>query len=695
MRLFRLLLCTLLLVALAAGQSSPSNSGGPASNQQSGQGAQPQNPLQEGQKPPEPQQPTVPTSKGFESGAALGEDQNLGEVRLMTRYTQLNAGSPAGLARSFRVEGSNNLGEFNYFLDRGWGTRRFQFLSMYRGTDDVSIDPEHNSLQKGYFRIYGARDEYIFGDALVNYSRLSFNQNIKGAALTFKPADKWKIAGTGGVFIDRWGSLFKDQPANCFPPPGTTPSTSPQCGRPFTAGVGGARVEYAFRRDSALGFNFSSYNDIVESRRPQALGTAPNPASNQVGTIDLKLQAKGARMEAEYAYSFTDFDSRASGLCPTCDTRIPDTTPGLLGTQGDWGGRFEASYRYKRLNLRASYLRYQPNFTSFNARQIADLQDFVARASYELTDWMTIDGTIRRSNDNLRQQFTQEKVLWGPEARLIFHDLSFYKRAVFEMGYRHRDVQGFTISSTTPCNPAPAPFTRRCDDRFVRIPYAELTVPVRTTFFSVGYEKRKSVDNLRVGQGTNTDRVYGSLRGIYDWGGWHVNPSLRYEIERQTYRPGQDQFVVARPNDFLNPIDLLLLDHDSNRLATAMLYVEAPKWFIVELAFRSSSATVTGLNNLTVACTASITPPCVAVPPQATIGQAVPGASGFSRPSYRAAVTYKILNDENKVLIFSFERNSNFFYAFATPPHGALNPNNFDERVAGVTFVYKFGKRGR
>jgi len=51
---------------------------------------------------------------------------------------------------------------------------------MFRATDDQSIDPTHNSLQKGYLRIYGPRDEYIFGDALVNFSYLSFNQNIRG-----------------------------------------------------------------------------------------------------------------------------------------------------------------------------------------------------------------------------------------------------------------------------------------------------------------------------------------------------------------------------------------------------------------------------------------------------------------------------------------------------------------------------------
>ena len=62
---------------------------------------------------------------------------------LMTRYTQLGGDS----SKSFYVPGENNLGEFNYFMDRQFVlTRRLQVLSMFRATDDKSIDSEHNSL---------------------------------------------------------------------------------------------------------------------------------------------------------------------------------------------------------------------------------------------------------------------------------------------------------------------------------------------------------------------------------------------------------------------------------------------------------------------------------------------------------------------------------------------------------------------
>lgn len=629
------------------------------------------------------------------SGAATGEkDQELGEVRLMTRYSEVN-GDEKGQARSFHTPGSNNLAEFNYFLDRKWfgSTYRYQFLSMFRGTDDPSIDPERNSLQKGYVRLYDPRNEFIFGDALVNYSRLTFNQNIKGISTQNRIGQSWKLLTVGGVFIDRYGSLFKEQPlpdsAKCtsplIPPPGY--SADSQCGRPFTSAVSGARLEYALTRDSAIGFNFASSDDLTFTRRDQPFNTPPQPASNRVGSVDLKLQKGMFRMDSEFAYSATNFDVR-NGLCVApCDSRMP--TPGL-GFQGDLGGRFDASYRYHKWTFRSSYVRYQPNFASMNARQIADLQDFLFRVSYDIADFLTIDGTMRRNNGDLKQQNPFQTTIWGPEGRLMFHDLPFYRKAVFEVGYRHRIIDGF--NATVPASGLVAGCVKQssgsgmvCVDRFLRQPYVELTLPVKTTFLTVGYERRQSIDHLRASGTSNTDRIYGGLRGIYDVGGWHINPSLRYEFERQNHQLDPDTFAglpVAQAQ-FLNPFQLLLLEHDNNRLATASMYVETPRWFIIELQFRATTSTATTPGTLTQPCTAATTPPCIAGQP--TITLSTPVAAGYSRPSYRANITYKIANDENKIFIFSFERNNNFYFT----------SDDFDERLFGLTFVYKFGKRAR
>lgn len=637
----------------------------------------PQSPLEEPKKPTEAEQNQPQASKfNVSDQTASGEDQQLGEIRLTTRWTEVGGDqtrsfrvaphtiseqcAPGGVAiAGCIVARQNNIAEFNYFLDRRFlASRRFQFLSMYRGTEDPSVDPEHNSLQKAYVRIFGPQDEYIFGDALVNFSRLSFNQNIKGVSATRRINDDWKIAGVGGVFIDRWGSLYKDL-----------------LGRPYTASIAGLRVERRlFNPQSAVGFNFSSSRDRVDSLSQidpatgatLAAGSSPQPATNQVATLDGKFNSKfGLNVDAEFGYSFTDFDRRSSlaGCAAPCDTRVPQPT--LDRSQGDWGLRMEGTYRFKRLSLRSSFVRYQPNFASINARQIADLQDFVFRSSYDVTDWFTVDGTIRRSNDNLKQQKTFQTTLLGPEMKFVFHDLPFYRRGVFEFGYRHRDVSTSDGSAS----------------RFIRTPFAEFSIPIKQTILSLGYERRQAQDQIDARQTSNTDRVAIGLRGIYDIGNWEINPSFRFELERQSRRPAICDFPVPTPPATSNPPGTLCnifldprLFRDSNRLGSVNVFVQAPRWIIMELAFRSSSATLTSLTQPSDPNTGLALPPPFPAAP-----------NGFSRPSYRGALTYKVRNDENMTFTFGFERNNNFYF---TSP-------NYDERVWSGTLLYRFGRRGQ
>ena len=616
MRITTFVLYLFLLAAMAVSQTSPSspntsNQTGNSSNAglQAGDVNQAaQNPLASATQTQTQNTEKTQAATFDVSNSTAGQDQVIGEVRLMTGYSELG-GDPT---RSFHTPGANNLAEINYFEDHRFVmTQRLQVLSSLRATDDASIDPEHDSLQKAYMRMYGPKDEVILGDALVNYSRLSFNQNIKGLSTTFKIGDNWKISDVAGVFIDRWGSLYK--PFSALP------------GRPYLAFVAGARVERKLFKDSFLGFNFSSSSDQVDSLPRADPGSAPEPARNRIGSIDSRLTFGRVRLDGEFAYAFTDFDIRSSAGCPSgCDSRSPQP---LLGYQSDWGGRLEASWRYKRLNLRESYVRYQPNFASINARQIADLQDISFRASYDLTDWLLVDGTVRRSNNDLRHQLPFETTFWGPEAHFILHDLSLYKRGTLEFGYRHRNVQGSDGSI----------------NQFVRIPYAELGIPVGTAVFTLGYERQNAVDEVSAVNNNNSNRFYTGVRGVFDLGGWHINPNMRFELNREAHRP-----LI---ND---PVPNFTLFFDSNRLSTVGIYIEPPKLFIAELAYRDSSATIFG-------------------------------PAGFSRPSYKAALTYKFRNDENTKFIFAFERNNNFYF---TSP-------NFDERIWSGTAVYRFGKRGQ
>jgi len=420
---------------------------------------------------------------------------------------------------------------------------------------------------------------------------------VKGFSGAWGLGERWKFSTIAGVYIDRWGSLYKD--SSEFP------------GRPYTAFVAGARLEYKPWKEGSIGLNFSSSHDIESSLTTAPAGTAPLPQENQVGSVDVKYRHKKFSIDAEAAGTGSIADLRTS-----------------QGYDSDWGARVESSYKWKRLAFRGSYVRYEPGFVSVNARQISDLQDWAFRVSLDITNQITIDGTARRSNNNLRSQLPFETRVWGPEGRISFHDMPFYRRMVIDLGWRQR------LNSTSD----------NSVDSSIRIPYVEVSIPYRTTFFTIGFERRQTLDSVNPSQTSVSNRPYASLRAIWDIHGWHVNPSFRYELERVSQRPG-----LA-----LNPPDPLL-QYDSNRLGTASLLIESPKYFIAELAFRDSSATIYG-------------------------------PSGFSRPSYKAQLTYKVRNDENTTLVFFFERNSNFYF---------LPSPDYDERIFGGMLVWKFGHRGR
>lgn len=132
MRLFRLPFCVFALAVMAAVPSSLAQTGNQQNAPAPTAGQAPTNPIQEAtqstsltqQNQQQQQQEQADAAKGkpatFDIGAAGAgqQDQELGEVRLMTRHTEVNSGSPQGLARSFHNRGENDLAEFNFFLDK-------------------------------------------------------------------------------------------------------------------------------------------------------------------------------------------------------------------------------------------------------------------------------------------------------------------------------------------------------------------------------------------------------------------------------------------------------------------------------------------------------------------------------------------------------------------------------------------------
>src|SRR5712692_7229893 len=162
---------------------------------------------------------------------------------------------------SFLHEGINHTAEFSLFSNEPIGDlHRFEVLAVGRYTNNPQVDPQRNSLQRAYVRLQGPSFEVNLGDALVNFSRLTFNQNIKGLTVSKKILPRLKFIGTVGYFVDRWGSLYRNY---TFFSLGLPNPVSP--GKPYSRFVAGTRVEQQIGRGNWIALNWSHGKDLQQS----------------------------------------------------------------------------------------------------------------------------------------------------------------------------------------------------------------------------------------------------------------------------------------------------------------------------------------------------------------------------------------------------------------------------------------------
>ena len=547
-----------------------------------------------------------------------GQDQLFIELKDIYDYTQVNPNTkgPDGLPLySFLIPGNDSETDLTLYQDHAWGTNRIQYLGIFRETNDVRWDPEHSSLQRGYFRVYNKNSEINFGDYLVNYSRFTYNQNIKGLSLVHKFNQKWKFSTNVGVFTDRWGSIFKDS----------------LIGQPFTRFVGGFRGEYKLQPNKTIGVNFSEGHDLVGSIRPDLVNGLIG-VNNQILSVDTKMDfGRVFSIDGEAAYSLTN---------PNIQTEHVEVA--------DWAVRLDSRLREGWFTMRETYTRMEPNFLSVNARQLADLQDMGITLTEEAGQHLTIDESYRYTENDVRHtQPLGATIFKVPEVRFSFRRIPHLGRTLFDFGYRERRETGpFDVA------------TNNGTKIVARIPYADVSIPMGTTLFSMGYEHRAYDSVNDPTQSTGVNRVSLNLRSILDAGGWTFSPNFRYEIERELF------FTAFGAN--------------SNRNIAAILYIDAPKYFQMELIYREVGA------SLFTQCATTTTSQCgsfTTLP--ANVNVLLP--NGFGRPQYHAALTYKYKNSDSKELIFAFDRNSNFF---------AVPGQAFDERVFSVTLLWRYKKQG-
>lgn len=624
--------------------------------------------------------------------------------------------------RSFLHEGVNHIFDFSHFSKRPLeGGRMLESTAVFRYTDDPRVDPERNSLQRAYTKLTGPTFAFTAGDALVNYSRFSFNQNIKGLNLqkAVESLDGMRLTGTAGVFTDRWGSLFRGWEK--FTDFRTTPDPRVPS-KPYTRMVLGFRLDKSFGENQWVGVNYSHGSDIIRSLPPE---TQLAPYNNHVASVDwLWVFARNLRFGGELAESASEFDTRFQ-----------------RGLSSDYAARLELSQQWQRYRWRLEFSRFTPNFFSVNARQVQDLQDASAQVTVDLTKQVSLTGVFRRTNDNLpgspvlafplRQVCNDRKpkmhlqslsnagrtltdcdpgtgdfvglrafdhvvdsegremttVVRAPDIHLNIRSLPFWSRLLLELGYRERAIETSnkdsyrfttqTSSITTDQVVLASPLFR---ERATRMPYFDLSFPVGMHQFKVGYEYRHNRDRVQPENSTFTHRVTALYRlpslFLRDW---TLSTDLRFDTERESKQVDLEELEdPATELPVVDPLTLRPLVRrrsagDQTRTLQGNATLEFPKYFTLDLMYRELSAEL--LSSF------------VPVPPSSLAGLRQFANGGYRRPKWRAQLQYRIRNDENRFFLFTVERNVDTFNNLdPTKP----DERSFRERVAQVTFVYRF-----
>jgi hypothetical protein len=564
----------------------------------------------QGQTPTSLPGQSAPSSGSLTASTAPGGSTlRFVEVRAFTNLTRITG---EARQRSFLTDGNNNAIDLSYLEDFTFGARRVEASTNLRYTDDRRVDPERSSVQRAYLRLSGPRYEYNFGDYLVSYSRLTYNQNLKGVHIM--RSAPWgygfRLLANAGTFTDRYGSLFKDE----LP------------GKPFTRVVSGVRAEQKLGPDQTVAFNWSYGNDIVRSVPiDPRTGREPYfPISNNVVSLDTRmLLARIWTLQGEIAYSRTNPDTRA---VPT--------------HRSDYGLRFDNSVRTRAGTYEVLFTRLMPSFYAINARQVADLQDVLLRASIPVAAHLQVQGSYRRTENDLNDERPMGgTVFQSPEVRLSLRDLPGTGSTVFDIGYRERYQDQGALA-----------------DRVTRAPFFEVGVPLSSGLLTVGYERRSVDDGLNANNESSANDAWISLRGVFDAADWTFIPIVRYQHNRELF----DRVTSA----------------NNTRTLQGGLTLDAPQYVSFDFMFRQVGATL--FQDRPLLDPSTLQP---VTGPNGLPQFGIVGPSGFRRPSFRVDATYKFMNNVDHYMTLSYERNNNMY---------AVSGQDFLDRVMQLTLVWRF-----
>jgi len=182
------------------------------------------------------------------------------------------------------------------------------------------------------------------------------------------------------------------------------------------------------------------------------------------------------------------------------------------------------------------------------------------------------------------------------------------------------------------------------------------------------------VDRIRPQFDADTDSFAFGIRSAHNWGGWGLRPYFRLELERlgkllpdsPALSPTDPTLVL--PADFFSAFD-------TGRSIQAGFQLEAPSHVRLEGQYREFNS----LLLTPVQASAALDP----------LRGFLYLNLGFKRPSWRAIATYKIGNDENRLLNLYYTRQNNLF---DTGDPFVADLKSFRETVIGGSVVLRFGR---
>jgi len=238
----------------------------------------------------------------------------------------------------------------------------------YRSTNDKLVDRKDNSIERMYFGLKGAAQEYLAGDFYSNFSEYSLGNALKGGRIVLGDDKSFRFTILGGIDTSKWEDLWEK---------GQEDSNAKRY-------VGGMRLESKFFENKLnLNFNYGYAHDDDSS-----IPVTGTPTNVNVFSFDSKYKLNEyLGFYGEIAQSFTDENTRLS----------------TVTTKGDKAGKFGFDLNLKDYTLNTQYSRVGAHFNTTGGFSSKDLETWNLDGMWFLPAKVKFKHYLRMDSDNLEK----------------------------------------------------------------------------------------------------------------------------------------------------------------------------------------------------------------------------------------------------------------------------------------------------